>query len=165
MKKKPYTMYLVCNLDDSNIIFQQLLAKLNAIGIHHTLTKNTYRNCTEDDDDKLYIDKKNPNNKQLQYKREIIHYFEKQYYLNLEQMNSNSNSQQKKKNNSKNINSVEESDEEESCSRSSDKTKKDQKANSYLKVNSMVFYYIKIDFRSIFALRDETSKVKNKSAK
>jgi len=89
---------------------------LNKIGIHHSLTKNIYKNFKEEENQ--YITENNYN------KSQIIHNYEKQYYLNLEQINKESRIK----------NHVEILDEE----KENLDTKKIKKAN-YLEVNSKVF--------------------------
>lgn len=115
-----YSMSLICFLDDSNIIFQKLLEKLNAIGINHSLTKNIYKKNPDEN-----IDNNNNRNKP-----NIIHDFEKQYYLNLQQMNSKS----------KNKNNFEVLDDEEG----SNSNEKNQQKAYYLEFNPMVFFDLKI---------------------
>lgn len=113
-------MTLSCNLDDSNIIFQKLLQKINAIGINHMLTKNTF---TKDKNQFIENKDNNSNNN----KNEYIHDFEKQYYLNLKQLNNF------------NKNKFEILDEEDN----KNMNKSQQKA-SFLEINSTVSFNLKL---------------------
>ena len=110
-------MTLICDLEDSNLIFQKILEKLNAIGINHTLTKNTYTKELNETKNKSDFNQ-----------QDYIHNFEKKYYLNLKQLNP------------KIRNNLEVLDEDE---RNLKENRQNQSA-SYLEINSEVLNEIKI---------------------